>query len=51
MLLRPDLAQKIVYYAAKQGFWIYLPTHGRLLKPDLIDRIADAGVANLQFGL
>ncbi len=44
-LLRPDFAHKIIYYAAKKDFWIYLPTNGRLLRPDVIDKVADAGVA------
>lgn len=44
-LLRPDFAHKIVYYAAQKGFWVYLPTNGRLLRPDVIDRLGDAGVA------
>ena len=43
-LLRPDFAHKIIYYAAKKGFWIYLPTNGRLMWPKVIDKIADAGV-------
>src|SRR5215813_8970624 len=25
-LLRPDFAHKIIYYAVKKGFWVYLPT-------------------------
>ncbi|GBC81580.1 Coenzyme PQQ synthesis protein E [bacterium HR10] len=44
-LLRPHFVHKVIYYAAKKGFWVYLPTNGRLLRPDVIDRIADAGVA------
>ena len=32
-LLRPQIAHKIVYYAAKKGFWIYIGTNGRLLRP------------------
>jgi MoaA/NifB/PqqE/SkfB family radical SAM enzyme len=44
-LLRPHFVHKVVYYAAKKGFWIYLPTNARLLRPDVIDRVADAGVA------
>ena len=43
-LLRPDLAHKIIYYAVKKGFWVYLPTNGRLMWPKVIDKIADAGV-------
>lgn len=44
-LLRPDFAHKVIYYAAKKGFWVYVPTNGRLLKPEVIDRLADAGMA------
>ncbi len=44
-LLRPEFAHKVVYYAAKKGFWVYLPTNGRLMRLPVIDRLADAGVA------
>jgi len=44
VILRPGFVHKVVYYAAKKGFWIYIPTNGRLLKPDLINRLGDAGV-------
>src|SRR5581483_2984598 len=44
-LLRPQFVHKVVYYAARKGFWVYVPTNGRLLRPEIIDRIADAGVA------
>ncbi|MGA7382930.1 MAG: radical SAM protein, partial [Terriglobales bacterium] len=50
-LLRPQLIHKVSYYAAKKGFWIYLPTNARLLRPDLIDRLADAGVAIFNFAV
>jgi MoaA/NifB/PqqE/SkfB family radical SAM enzyme len=43
-LLRPDFAHKVIYYAAKRGFWTYLPTNGRLMRPAVIDKIGDAGV-------
>jgi MoaA/NifB/PqqE/SkfB family radical SAM enzyme len=43
-LLRPDFAHKVTYYASKKGFWVYIPTNGRLLRPDVIDRLGDAGV-------
>lgn len=42
--LRPDFAHQIVYYAAKKGFWIYLPTNGRLMQPGVINGLADAGL-------
>ena len=44
-LLRPQFAHKVVYYAAKKGFWIYIGTNGRLLRPDVADRLGDAGAA------
>jgi MoaA/NifB/PqqE/SkfB family radical SAM enzyme len=50
-LLRPDMAHKIVYYAAKKGFWIYIGTNGRLLRPQVADRLADAGAAVFNFAL
>jgi len=50
-LLRPDFVHKVVYYAAKKGFWIYIATNGRLLRPDVADRLGDAGVAVFNFAL
>jgi MoaA/NifB/PqqE/SkfB family radical SAM enzyme len=44
-LLRPQFVHKVVYYAAKKGFWIYVATNGRLLRPEVADRLGDAGVA------
>jgi len=45
VLLRPAFVHKVVYYAAKKGFYVYVPTNGRLMKPEVIDRLGDAGVA------
>jgi MoaA/NifB/PqqE/SkfB family radical SAM enzyme len=50
-LLRPDFVHKVVYYAAKKGFWVYIGTNGRLLRPDVADRLGDAGVAVFNFAL
>jgi MoaA/NifB/PqqE/SkfB family radical SAM enzyme len=50
-LLRPDFVHRVVYYAAKKGFWVYLPTNARLLRPEVIDRLADAGVATVNFAV
>lgn len=50
-LLRPDFVHKVVYYGAKKGLWVYLPTNGRLLRPEVIDRVADAGVATVNFAV
>jgi MoaA/NifB/PqqE/SkfB family radical SAM enzyme len=46
-LLRPGFVHKATYYAAKRGFWTYLATNGRLLRPEVTDRLADAGMANI----
>jgi MoaA/NifB/PqqE/SkfB family radical SAM enzyme len=45
VLLRPQFVHKVVYYATKKGFWVYVPTNGRLLRPDVIDKLGDAGAA------
>jgi MoaA/NifB/PqqE/SkfB family radical SAM enzyme len=50
-LLRPQFVHKVVDYAAKKGFWIYVPTNGRLLRPDVIDRLGDAGVATFNLAV
>jgi len=50
-LLRPQFAHKVVYYAAKKGFWIYIGTNGRLLRPEVADRLGDAGVAVFNFAV
>ena len=50
-LLRPQFAHKICYYAAKKGFWIYMPTNARLLRPEVTDHLADAGVAIFNFAV
>jgi MoaA/NifB/PqqE/SkfB family radical SAM enzyme len=47
VLLRPQFVHKVVYYAAKRGFWIYVPTNGRLMHREVIDRLGDAGVATV----
>src|SRR5579864_2875614 len=50
-LLRPQFAHKVIDYAAKKGFWIYLPTNARLMRPEVTDRLADAGVAIVNFAV
>jgi pyruvate-formate lyase-activating enzyme len=50
-LLRPQFAHKVVYYAAKKGFWIYVGTNGRLLRPEVADRLGDAGVSVFNLAL
>jgi MoaA/NifB/PqqE/SkfB family radical SAM enzyme len=50
-LLRRKFVHKVVYYAAKKGFWVYIGTNGRLLKPEFADRLGDAGVAVFNLAL
>ena len=51
VLLRPDFAHKVADYAVQKGFWVYVPTNGRLMRPDVIDRLADAGVATFNLAV
>jgi MoaA/NifB/PqqE/SkfB family radical SAM enzyme len=51
VLLRPRFVHKVVDYAATKGFWIYVPTNGRLMKPEVIDCLADAGVATFNLAV
>jgi MoaA/NifB/PqqE/SkfB family radical SAM enzyme len=44
-LLRPQFIHKLTDYAVQRGFFVYLPTNGRLMSPDVIDRLGDAGVS------
>jgi MoaA/NifB/PqqE/SkfB family radical SAM enzyme len=50
-LLRPDLIHKVVYYGTKKDFFVYLPTNGRLMRPEVIDRLGDAGVAAINLAV
>ena len=40
-----------MYFAAKKGFWIYIGTNGRLLRPDVADRLGDAGASVFNFAV
>jgi MoaA/NifB/PqqE/SkfB family radical SAM enzyme len=50
-LLRPKFIHKIVYYSAKKDIFVYLPTNGRLMKPDVIDRLGDAGISTFNLAV
>jgi MoaA/NifB/PqqE/SkfB family radical SAM enzyme len=50
-LLRPKFIHKVIYYGAKKGFFMYLPTNARLLTPQVTDWIGDAGVAAINFAV
>lgn len=50
-LLRPDFIHKVVYYGAKKDFFVYLPTNGRLMKPEVTDKLGDAGLATINLAV
>ena len=50
-LLRPKFLHKVVNYAAKKDFSVYLPTNGRLMKPEVIDRLGDAGLGSVNLAI
>ncbi len=51
-LLRPNFAHKVVDYAAKKGFWVYVLHQPRgCCVTDVIDRLGDAGVATFNFAV
>jgi MoaA/NifB/PqqE/SkfB family radical SAM enzyme len=51
VLLRPEFAHKVADYAVQKGFWVYVPTNGRLMRPEVIDRLGDAGVATFNLAV
>jgi sulfatase maturation enzyme AslB (radical SAM superfamily) len=51
VLIRPKFVHRISYYAARKGFWIYVPTNGRLRREDVIDRLGDAGIATVNLAV
>lgn len=51
VLLRPQFVHQAVDYAARKGFWVYVATNGRLMCPDVIDRLGDAGVAAINMAV
>ncbi len=48
-LLRPQFIHKITDYAAKKGFFVYVPTNGRLMRPDVVDRSGRCRRFDLQY--
>jgi MoaA/NifB/PqqE/SkfB family radical SAM enzyme len=50
-LIRWPFVHKVTYYASKKGFFVYLATNGRLLRPKVIDRLGDAGVAVINLAI
>jgi MoaA/NifB/PqqE/SkfB family radical SAM enzyme len=50
-LLRPNFIHKIVDYSAKKDIFVYLPTNGRLMTPEVIDKLGDAGIATVNLAV
>jgi len=50
-LLRKDLVLEIVRYAARSGFFVYLPTNGYPLDNAFIDEVGRAGVAAINLAV
>jgi MoaA/NifB/PqqE/SkfB family radical SAM enzyme len=50
-LLRPGMLCRVIAAAASRGFFVYLPTNGRLLTPALVDRLGEAGVATVNLAM
>ena len=50
-LIRTAFVEQFARYAAGKGCYVYLPTNGRLLTPDVTDRMGDAGVATFNVAI
>lgn len=50
-LIRWPFVHKVTDYAAKKGFFVYLATNGSLLRPKVIDRLGDAGMAVINLAI
>jgi MoaA/NifB/PqqE/SkfB family radical SAM enzyme len=50
-LLRPKFIEKITAYAVDRGFFVYLPTNGRLMSPPVVDALGAAGVATVNLAV
>ncbi len=50
-LIRAAFVEQFVRYATGKGCYVYLPTNGRLLTPDVTDRLGDAGVATFNVAI
>jgi MoaA/NifB/PqqE/SkfB family radical SAM enzyme len=50
-LVRKSFIIDLTRYAAKKGFFVYLPTNGILLENDFIDEIGKAGVSTINLAV
>jgi MoaA/NifB/PqqE/SkfB family radical SAM enzyme len=50
-LIRADFMHRLVDYAVGRGFFVYVPTNGRLMRPEVIDRLGDAGMSTVNLAV
>ncbi|HLV00967.1 MAG TPA: radical SAM protein [Acidobacteriota bacterium] len=50
-LVRWPFVHKVTDYAAQKGFFVYLATNGRSLRPKVMDRLGDAGIAVINLAI
>jgi MoaA/NifB/PqqE/SkfB family radical SAM enzyme len=50
-LIRPSFVERLTAYATRRGFFVYLPTNGRLMRPAVIDALGEAGIATVNLAV
>ena len=50
-LIERDFIVEVIRYGSSNGFFVYLPTNGRLLTEDYIDELGKAGVAGFNLAV
>jgi len=50
-LLRPQFIHKVIDYANKKDMLVYLPTNGRLMRPEVINKLGDAGMGTVNLAV
>lgn len=50
-LVRWPFVHKVTDYAAKKGFFVYLATNGRQLRPKVMDRLGDSGISVINLAI
>lgn len=50
-LIRWPFVHKVTDYAVQKGFFVYLATNGSLMRPKVIDRLGDSGIAVINLAI
>ena len=50
-LIERDFILKVIHYGNEKGFFVYLPTNGRLLTEEYIDELGSAGIAGFNLAV